>query len=572
MEPYDKNDTKKWKVKKGFRKRNPSSSPNFQVESMKNKIKQVKQPNRKKINIKKVEPLVDVLDAPMVESDSEDEDDNKEENEKGFIKDDDNTKVLREGITGVGEGKRNSPEANFTDDMYYSGKDNIYEGGGDGICAKTKGTLSYWFDNLFRRVDEYMYELACKLLETDNKNEDEVHDTHLVKNYMYYFITIIIALIATVNWFLVMFYRDPENNGKRVEYSDGTYSNLKEGNDVKSNLYNFKLLTEKYLEEKSTSSSYGSSIFSLLHILLRFPLIISDLIFRMLIHVPPKIDPIIPYWSIYILLFMALLVVVYFSPILFHKVIKHAFELNWDYTPLKFILGILFFAYVLSWFGYIRNMDAIGVAKATLTLSNIITAIAMTFLQILFVIYIFVAGPVLLCIITMCTLLYISFTPLISLPKYPKETPWSLFIKMMKLIHNQYEKSVAVEPINSSEPAVNTASHADGIKYFAISFLYTIYKYIHVIPFLILFFIAGADYFTNMRSIRLKAKSISGVGIGLFVMTLVPMILHTLAPRVFDVFNPLIRNIDLQSSDYKIDENYNIEDIVNRVLSSKQNK
>lgn len=143
---------------------------------------------------------------------------------------------------------------------------------------------------------------------------------------------------------------------------------------------------------------------------------------------------------------------------------------------------------------------------------------------------------------------------------------------MMKLIHNQYEKSVAVEPINSSEPAVNTASHADGIKYFAISFLYTIYKYIHVIPFLILFFIAGADYFTNMRSIRLKAKSISGVGIGLFVMTLVPMILHTLAPRVFDVFNPLIRNIDLQSSDYKIDENYNIEDIVNRVLSSKQNK
>jgi hypothetical protein len=114
MNPYDRNDTKKWKLR-GFRKGN-NNSTDFQVESMKNKIRQVKNPKKKIINIQNIEPLVDVLDSSSndvivedVDSDSDsdsdsdtesnnDNDDDDEPLTHEFLQDESNENTLREGI------------------------------------------------------------------------------------------------------------------------------------------------------------------------------------------------------------------------------------------------------------------------------------------------------------------------------------------------------------------------------------------------------------------------------------------------------------------------------------------
>lgn len=158
MNPYDRNDTKKWKLR-GFRKGN-NNGTDFQVESMKNKIRQVKTPKKKIINIQNIEPLVDVLDSSSndvivedVDSDSDSDSETESNNEddaptSAFLQDEPNENTLREGI-------ESSPKMDLSDDMYTSKTDNIYEGGGDNGCSMIGKALSAGFDKISDTIDDW---------------------------------------------------------------------------------------------------------------------------------------------------------------------------------------------------------------------------------------------------------------------------------------------------------------------------------------------------------------------------------------------------------------------------------
>ena len=182
MNPYDKNDTKKWKLK-GFRKANKNDI-DFQVESMKNKIKLVKNPKKKTINIQNIEPLVDVLDSSsnevIVEDvDSDSDSDNENETNDEFLQDTTDPDTLREGI-------ESSPNANLSDDMYTSKSDDIYEGGDDNGCSMIGSALSSGFDAISDTIDKVFYMFASLMASTNQENKQEVKDTHIIKKYIYW--------------------------------------------------------------------------------------------------------------------------------------------------------------------------------------------------------------------------------------------------------------------------------------------------------------------------------------------------------------------------------------------------
>jgi len=205
MDPYDRNDTKKWKLKR-FRKGHYNDL-NFQVENMKNKIKEVKHPNKKVINVQNIEPLINVLDEPSdevlvedVDSDSDSETDTID-----FVSDDTDNNVIREGI-------ESTPKATFTNDMYTNKNDDIYEGGDDNGCSVIGNAISSGFYDLTESIDNIFYNFASIIVSTDQNKRQEVRDTHVIKKYIFWFFSVLVGLFVVLNWFLVSFFRDEEGN------------------------------------------------------------------------------------------------------------------------------------------------------------------------------------------------------------------------------------------------------------------------------------------------------------------------------------------------------------------------
>ena len=158
---------------------NDTKSTNFQIEHMKNKIKNVKKKKRM-LNIKNIEPLVNIHETSNNHS---------------------STSGVKEGFTFK--------------DCDWTGEDNIYEGSNtDGndksrsfakIIEEAFNTLETWYDEKIH--------FLTKVGSSDTKHIN--HDKGYLKRYFNWIVSILVASIAVYNWCFILFYKD--GSGARVD-------------------------------------------------------------------------------------------------------------------------------------------------------------------------------------------------------------------------------------------------------------------------------------------------------------------------------------------------------------------
>ena len=147
-------------------------SANFQTEHMKNKIKNVKR-KKKLLNIKNIEPLVNIHETPNNHSSNPN---------------------VTEGFT--------------FNECDWTGADNVIEGGKNESDDSSR-SFSQIIEDAFKSLEEWYDErmtFYTKIGSSDDKNIN--HDKGYLKRYFNWIISILIASIAVYNWCFVMFYRD----------------------------------------------------------------------------------------------------------------------------------------------------------------------------------------------------------------------------------------------------------------------------------------------------------------------------------------------------------------------------
>ena len=186
------NNTEK-KSKKTFSKDPVHNTSEFQVENMKHKIKSVKKKKKKMYNYKNIEELENIHDNDVDSS---------------------NDKII-EGMPPT------NPIAQFTDDDFEGGEDDIYEPDNSpsseapksdkkGTEEKsTKETINDFFSNPDKFGDNVV-EALIRGFSVENVPEK---DKEIIKNYIYSFFSIIIAFYLTLNLCITMFLRI---DGKRL--------------------------------------------------------------------------------------------------------------------------------------------------------------------------------------------------------------------------------------------------------------------------------------------------------------------------------------------------------------------
>ena len=145
---------------------------NFQTEHMKNKIKNVKR-KKKLLNIKNIEPLVNIHETPNNHSSNPN---------------------VKEGFT--------------FNECDWTGEDNVIEGGKHESDYSTR-SFSQIIEDAFKSLEEWYDErmtFYTKIGSSDDKNIN--HDKGYLKRYFNWIISILIASFAVYNWCFVMFYRD----------------------------------------------------------------------------------------------------------------------------------------------------------------------------------------------------------------------------------------------------------------------------------------------------------------------------------------------------------------------------
>jgi hypothetical protein len=560
MNPYDKNDTKKWKLK-GFRKGNKETT-DFQVESMKNKIKQVKNPKKKIINIQNIEPLVDVLDPSSndvivedVDSDS-DSDSDSETITHDFLQDDTNTDTLREGI-------ESTPNAKLGDDMYTSKSDNIYEGGGDNGCSMIGNALSAGFDKISETIDALFYNFASLMASTNQKNKQEVKDTHIIKKYVYWFFAVLIGLFVVLNWFLIMFFKDTA--GLPTPIHEDT--NAEEKQKIRE--LNKTLTPDFYNGEPSFARKVKDSdgtlkgFYGLLYWFLRYPFAGSDTLMYVSTKLPNYIESYLPLSMWYVFLLVVCIVGVYYVPRFLATVVSKSLQMDPSDPYLSIVQTMLFIAYFLSCITSASDEDAM---KFWTDLSNIHVIggpIIVFLIQIALLLYVFLVAPIIFCLVLSCFILYYSIAPIL---KMDPQGPLAFYRKILS--HIEFEYNMVKEPYNSFETTCPKPSLFATISYYLQTFSFATYKYSHIIAFILLFVISIIEYSTSIKTNRIKDT--------MMMIALVAIVgVLAMVKLLYDEtgFNIFLRDYDKQKSNIVItyDQNYkkHMQDKVSEVIISQ---
>ncbi len=559
MNPYDKNDTKKWKLK-GFRKANKNDI-DFQVESMKNKIRLVKNPKKKTINIQNIEPLVDVLDSSsnevIVEDvDSDSDSDNENETSNEFLQDTTDPETLREGI-------ESSPNANLSDDMYTSKSDDIYEGGDDNGCSMIGAALSSGFDAIADTIDKVFYMFASLMASTDQEDKQQVKDTHIIKKYVYWFFAVVIGLFVVLNWFLIMLFRD--SAGLPTPIHEDTNAEEKQ----KIMELNKTLIPDFYNGEPSFARKVKDSdgtlkgFYGLLYWFLRYPFAGSDTLMYVSTKLPSYVESYLPLTMWFLLLLIVCIVGVYYIPRFLATVVSKSLQMDPSDPYLSIVQTILFIAYFLSCITSASDEDAM---KFWTNLSNIhvIGGPILVFLvQLALLLYVFLVAPIIFCLVLSCFILYYSIAPIL---KMDPQGPFALYKKIVSYIEHEY--NMVKQPYNDFETTCPKPSFIATISYYLQTFSFALYKYSHIIAFVLLFITSMIEYSVSIKTNRIKDTMMIIAGVSIAVVFAMTKLLYD-----ENGFNIFLRDYDKQKADIVItyDQNFkqHMQDKINEVIPSQ---
>lgn len=563
MNPYDRNDTKKWKLR-GFRK-GTKNDTDFQVESMKNKIRQVKNPKKKIINVQNIEPLVDVLDPSNdvivedVDSDSESESDNDNDNEtttSDFLQDETNKDTLREGI-------ESSPKMDLSDDMYTSKTDDIYEGGGDNGCSMIGNALSAGFDQISDTIDDFFYNFASLMASTDQDNKQEVKDTHIIKKYIYWFFAVVIALFVVLNWFAIMFFRDPAGLPTPIHEDTNAEEKRKIMELNKTLIPDFYNGEPSFARKVKDSDGTLKGFYGLLYWFLRYPFAGSDTLMYVSTKLPSYVESYLPLSLWFLFLLIICIVGVYYVPRFLATVVSKSLQMDPSDPYLSIVQTILFIAYFLSCITSASDEDAM---KFWTNLSNIHVIggpILVFLIQLALLLYVFLVAPIIFCLVLSCFILYYSIAPIL---KMDPQGPFAFYKKILSYIELEY--NMVKEPHNSFETTCPKSSFVSTVSYYLQTFSFAFYKYSHIIAFILLFAISMIEYSTSIKTSRIKNTMMIIAGASIAIVFAMTKLLYDESG-----FNIFLRDYDKQKSDFVLlyDQNFksHMQDKVNEVISSQ---
>ena len=492
MDPYDRNDTKKWKLKR-FRKGHYNDL-NFQVENMKNKIKEVKHPNKKVINVQNIEPLINVLDEPSdevlvedVDSDSDSETDTID-----FVSDDTDNNVIREGI-------ESTPKATFTNDMYTNKNDDIYEGGDDNGCSVIGNAISSGFDDLTESIDNIFYNFASIIVSTDQNKRQEVRDTHVIKKYIFWFFSVLVGLFVVLNWFLVSFFRDEEGNRAPIFENTTLEEKNKHKRDYKTLIPQYYNGEPSFLKLVKDNEGYWKGIYGILYWFLRYPFIGTDTLMLSIKEGSPYIGQYVPTTLLYILILFICIVGVYYLPRIMANIVSKSLQMDVSDPYLSIVQTMLFIAYFLSCITSVNDPETMQFWITLNSIHFIGGPIIVFLMQLALLLYVFLIAPIIFCIVFSVFILYYSIVPIF---KMSPNGPFSLYKAIISYI--EYEYNYVSKNYNTPDTVCKEHTFFEMVSYYFRSLLFLMYKYCHIITFFSLFIAAIIEYSNVIKTDRIK--------------------------------------------------------------------
>jgi len=469
------NNTEKKSNKKTFSKQPTHNTSEFQIENMKHKIQSVKKKKKKMYNYKNIEQLKNIHDDVVVDTSND----------------------------TVIEGLPTNPIAKFKDDDFEGGKDDIYEPEtpppqsempeDDKDEEKGKSPKEK-IGEFFVSIDKFGDKIVETIIHAFSVEKVSEKDKNIVKEYVYSFFAILIAFYLTANVCITMFLRI---DGKRlgiVEFDP--YDKNFDTSDFASGYPIMYRYTEQYLRKmKDEKPELGKEAVPELEIPYYFlsgPLFLADTFGNFVENAPNMLTK---YFNVNVLCLVTFLFMFFMAR---HGVdmTRQTFDssMKGDFSnPLVYIplIGILWI--------FAMSFSSITDSRRELLTQNTYFLVAWGIAAILQLIMFIFLGPMIGAVIFLGIFLILS---MVSMWFYAE---WNIG-KAFKLIQ-ELHKMITTEMMEYEMPANNNCRKTgffSDIKFYLNRMAHFSYKNLHYLSFIILFGIACADYYANMKSERLK--------------------------------------------------------------------
>jgi len=470
--------TEKKLHKKTFSKDPNSSASEFQVENMKHKIKSVKK-KKKMYNYNNIEQLQNIHDDVIIDSSN-------------------NTVI---------EGLPKSPIAKFSKDEYEGGDDDIYEPNNpppknetDDNKNKNKNknsseSIRDFFGNADSMTGGGFAEAIIRSLTNEKVYEK---DTRILKNYIYSFFALLVAFFLTVNFCVTMFLRI---DGKRLGIVE--YDPYDKNFDTSKFASGYPVIYRITAEFIRKMKEYAPEIqkppdprYEPLDYLLSGPLFVSDTFGKFVETAPDFLSNIFNVNVLYILTFVGMFTTARYGPDALKTVFMSATKADFS-SPLTYIplIGILW-AFGLSF----ASMSEFRVKLITSNSYFMILWILFTIAQLLLFIFL---GPAIGAVLFVGLFILLSCFSLL----YFSEGKMGIAYTLAEQLHTMIIEEMREYEIPSKNNCRQTGFVGD-FKYYLNRMSYFVYKNLHYLSFIVLFAVAGLDYYKNMRSDSLKNKLI----------------------------------------------------------------
>ena len=469
------NNTEKKSNKKTFSKEPVRNTSEFQVENMKHKIQSVKKKKKKMYNYKNIEQLKNIHDDVATDPSNE----------------------------PVIEGLPTNPIAQFKDEDFEGGEDDIYEPAtpppkqevpekdkdeGDGKSTKEK------IGDFFLSIDAFGDKVVETLIRAFSVEKVYESDKKIMKEYVYSFFAILVALYLTTNLCVTMFLRI---DGKRlgiVEYDpyDKNFdtSNFAPGYPV------FYRYTEQYIRKmKSEAPEIQKDAvpeWEIPHYFLAGPLFLADSFGSFVESAPKYLTDLFNVNALYLMIFMFAFFMSRHGVGIMQSIVGSTMSGDFN-NPLMYIplIGIIWV--------FAMSFSTISESRIELLKTNTYFLIAwgiMTVLQFIFFIFL---GPIIGAMIFMILFIILSTVSIWFFADFNVGKAFQLVKELNKMVTQEMTEYEMPEKSNCRK----TGIFSDMIFYLN-RMAHFSYKNLHYLAFIILFGVACSDYYANMKSERLK--------------------------------------------------------------------
>lgn len=469
------NNTEKKSIKKTFSKEPVRNTSEFQVENMKHKIQSVKKKKKKMYNYKNIEQLTNIHDDVTTDPSNE----------------------------TVIEGLPTNPIAKFKEDDFEGGKDDIYEretpppkqetpeedkDESDGKSTKEK------VGDFFLSVDAFGDKIVETIIRAFSIEKVYESDKKIVKEYVYSFFAILVALYLTTNLCITMFLRI---DGKRLGIAEyDPYDKNFDTSNFAAGYPIFYRYTEEYIRKMKNEAPEiqkdAVPEWEIPHFLLSGPLFLADAFGSFVENTPKYLTDLFNVNVLYLIVFAMAFFMARNGVAIMQDIVGSTmngdFENPYVYIPL---LGILWV--------FAMSFSSMSESRVELLKTNTYFLIAWGIMTILQLILFIFMGPMIGATIFFILFLLLGTVSMWFYAEWNISKAFQLVTELNKMVTQEMTDYEMPEKSNCRK----TGFFSD-IAFYLNRMAHFSYKNLHYLAFIILFGVACSDYYANMKSERLK--------------------------------------------------------------------